>query len=157
MAKANGLERLTAHEAARRIAAREITSEALVQACLARIAARESEVGAFAFIDPAQALAQARAADGAAPRGPLHGVPVAIKDIIDTSDMPTAYGSPIYEGHRPACDAARLGGSVSGPERLAGGADGSDLVAIGKALRGRHGRRVYAGRARRRPGRVRRP
>jgi amidase len=106
MAKANGLETLTAREAARRIAAGAITSEALVAACLARIAARESEVGAFAFVDPAAALAQARAADGAASRGPLHGVPVAIKDIIDTADMPTAYGSAIYEGHRPACDAA---------------------------------------------------
>src|SRR5262245_47861248 len=106
MATANGLETLTVREAVRRIAAKEITSEALVQACLARIAARENDVGAFAFIDPALALAQARAADGATARGALHGVPIGIKDIIDTADMPTAYGSPIYEGHRPACDAA---------------------------------------------------
>jgi amidase len=101
-----GLERLTVSEAARRIAAGEITSEALVAACLARIAARESEVGAWTFLDPAAALEQAREADAAPSRGPLHGVPIGIKDIIDTADMPTAYGSPIYEGHRPAADAA---------------------------------------------------
>lgn len=107
MTKAHGdLDRLTAGEAARRIAAGEITSEALVTACLARIAARESEVGAWTYLDPAAALEQARAADAAASRGPLHGVPVGIKDLIDTFDLPTAYGSPIYEGHRPAADAA---------------------------------------------------
>ena len=108
MTKRNGtgLERLTVREAARRIAAGEITSEALVQACLARIAARENEVGAWAFIDPAAALEQARAADSTPARGPLHGVPIGIKDIIDTFDMPTAHGSPIYAGHRPAADAA---------------------------------------------------
>ncbi len=100
------LERLGVRAAARRIAAGETTSQALVEACLARIAARESEVGAWSFLDPAAALAQARAADAAAPRGPLHGVPIGIKDLIDTADMPTAYGSPIYEGHRPAADAA---------------------------------------------------
>ena len=104
---ANGnLERLTVSAAARRIAAGEITSEALVAACLARIAARESEVGAWIHLDPAAALEQARKADAAAARGALHGVPIGIKDLIDTADMPTAYGSPIYEGHRPAADAA---------------------------------------------------
>ena len=101
-----GLERLEAHEAARRIRAGEITSEALVRACLARIAARESEVGAWAHIDEDAALAQARALDRAAPRGPLHGVPVGIKDIVDTFDLPTEHGSPIYAGNRPACDAS---------------------------------------------------
>lgn len=106
---ANGnLERLGLREAARRIAAGEITSEALVSACLARIAARESEVGAWIHLDPAAALEQARKADAVVARGPLHGVPIGIKDIIDTADMPTAYGSPIYEGHRPAADAASV-------------------------------------------------
>ncbi len=100
------LERLGVREAARRVAAGEITSEALVTACLARIAARESEVGAWIHLDPAAALERARAADAASRRGPLHGVPIGIKDLIDTADMPTAYGSPIYEGHRPAADAA---------------------------------------------------
>jgi amidase len=76
-----------------------------VRECLARIEAREGELRAWAWLDPDAALAQARARDAEAPRGPLHGLPVGVKDVIDTADMPTAYGSPIYEGHRPERDA----------------------------------------------------
>jgi Asp-tRNA(Asn)/Glu-tRNA(Gln) amidotransferase A subunit family amidase len=101
---------LTAVQASRAIADGTLTSEALVSACLERIARREDEVRAWAFIDPEQALAQARAADAAKAKGglrsPLHGIPVGIKDVIDTCDMPTQYGSPIYAGHRPVADAA---------------------------------------------------
>jgi Asp-tRNA(Asn)/Glu-tRNA(Gln) amidotransferase A subunit family amidase len=100
------LNRLSAAEAARRIAGGELTSEALVTAHLARIAAREPEVQAWAFMDPELAVRQARALDRESPRSPLHGVPVGIKDVIDTSDMPTEYNSPIYRGHRPPWDAA---------------------------------------------------
>jgi amidase len=100
------LNNLSAAEAARRIAAGELTSEALVAACLDRIAAREKDVLAWAHLDPQLALAQARALDRERPRGPLHGVPVGIKDVIDTADMPTEYNSPIYRGHRPRADAA---------------------------------------------------
>ena len=99
----------SAAEAARAIATGRTTSEAVVAACLARIAEREEIVRAWAFLDPEQALAQARACDAAAESaGPLHGVPVGIKDIFDTADMPTGMGSPIYEGHRPAADAAAV-------------------------------------------------
>jgi Asp-tRNA(Asn)/Glu-tRNA(Gln) amidotransferase A subunit family amidase len=101
-----GIEGLTATEMSRRLAAGETTSEALVAACLGRIAAREDAVGAWTWIDPEAALARARAADREARRGPLHGIPVAIKDIIDTADMPTEYGSAAYAGHRPTADAA---------------------------------------------------
>jgi len=98
-----------AAEAARAIAAGRTTSQEVVAACLARIAEREETVRAWAFLDPELALAQARACDAAAePAGPLHGVPVGIKDIFDTADMPTAMGSPIYRGHRPAADAAAV-------------------------------------------------
>jgi amidase len=88
------------------IAARRTTSEEVVGACLARIAARESIVHAWAHLDAEHALAEARARDAEAPRSPLHGLPIAVKDIFDTADMPTAYGSPIYAQHRPARDAA---------------------------------------------------
>ncbi len=81
-------------------------SEALVTACLERIAKREPEVHAWAYVDPERALAEARERDREAPRSPLHGVPVGIKDVIDTADMPTEYNSPIYRGHRPKTDAA---------------------------------------------------
>ena len=81
-------------------------SEALVSACLERIAQREREVHAWAWIDPEKALAEARQRDREAPRSALHGVPVGIKDVIDTADMPTPYNSPIYRGHQPKWDAA---------------------------------------------------
>jgi Asp-tRNA(Asn)/Glu-tRNA(Gln) amidotransferase A subunit family amidase len=87
-------------------AQRKHTAVKLAEACLARIDAREKDVQAWAHIDAAQVLAQARARDRESPRSPLHGVPVAVKDIFDTCDMPTEYGSPIYAGHRPRADAA---------------------------------------------------
>ena len=99
------LNHLTALEASHRIAAGDLTSEALVEACLARIAARESTVHAWAFVDPERALGQARARDREPSRGPLHGIPIGIKDVIDTVDMPTQMGSPMYLGHQPKADA----------------------------------------------------
>jgi amidase len=100
------LNALSAAEAARRIAASELKSEALVAACLERIAAREKDVQAWAHLDPELALKQARALDRERPRSPLHGVPVGVKDVIDTADLPTEYNSPIYRGYRPKWDAA---------------------------------------------------
>jgi amidase len=93
-------------EAATLIASGKLTAVRLAEDCLARVEAREEAVQAWAYIDPRQVLAEARARDAELPRSPLHGVPVAIKDIIDTGDMPTEYGSPIYAGHRPRADAA---------------------------------------------------
>jgi amidase len=111
------LRSLTAREAAREIAAGRLGAEALAAAYLDRVAAREGVVGAWHYLDREQALAEARARDAEPPRGPLHGVPIAVKDLIDTADMPTGYGSPIYRGHRPAADAscvalARAAGAV---------------------------------------------
>jgi Asp-tRNA(Asn)/Glu-tRNA(Gln) amidotransferase A subunit family amidase len=100
------LNRLTATEIVRAIAAGDTTCEAIVRDCLRRIEAREKDVHAWASIDPELALRQARALDRAPARGPLHGVPIGIKDIIDTTDLPTEMGSPIYRGHRPTSDAA---------------------------------------------------
>ena len=87
--------------------AEKATSRALVEACLERIDAREDEVHAWQYLDRDAALAQADARDSTPDRhGPLHGVPIGVKDIIDTADMPTTCGSPIYDGHRPGRDAA---------------------------------------------------
>jgi amidase len=97
---------LSARDAAQQIAAKRLSSEALVASCLERIAAREAAVGAWHYLDPEAARAAARQCDREPPRGPLHGLPIAVKDLIDTADMPTGYGSPIYQGHRPAADAA---------------------------------------------------
>jgi len=95
-----------AGEIVAKIAAGEITCEAVVRDCIARIAAREPVVKAWVNFDPELALAQAHALDREPRRGPLHGVPIGVKDVIDTFDMPTEMGSPIYRGHRPTADAA---------------------------------------------------
>lgn len=100
------LNQLSASEAARRLATREITAEQMARACLARIEEREAAVRAWIHLDPDAVLAQARQLDAGPVRGPLHGLPLGVKDLIDTADMPTAYGSPIYAGHRPRADAA---------------------------------------------------
>jgi amidase len=77
----------------------------LARSCLERIALREPAVHAFAHLDPDRVLAQARELDRGTVRGLLHGLPLGVKDVIDTFDAPTEYGSPIYRGHRPAADA----------------------------------------------------
>ena len=100
------INELSASEIARRIARGELTSEAVVTACLARIEERDAVVRAWAYLDPDLALQQARARDREANRGPLHGVPIGVKDVIDTADMPTEMGSPIYRGHQPRADAS---------------------------------------------------
>ncbi|MCC6776431.1 MAG: amidase [Hyphomicrobiales bacterium] len=105
-APAIGLNKLTASEIARATISGAATCEDVVRNCLARIEAREKDIHAFASIDSELALAQARRLDRSPTRGPLHGVPVGVKDIIDTCDQPTEMGSPIYAGHRPATDAA---------------------------------------------------
>jgi Asp-tRNA(Asn)/Glu-tRNA(Gln) amidotransferase A subunit family amidase len=97
---------LSATEIVEKIAAGETTCEAVVRDCMARIAARDDVVKAWVNFDPEVALAQARALDRGPRRGPLHGVPIGLKDTIDTFDMPTEMGSPIYRGHRPKADAA---------------------------------------------------
>lgn len=97
------------------------TAEAVAQSCLARITAREPAVQAWAWLDAEGVLAQARAADhrlaAGLPLGALHGIPVGIKDIIDTADMPTENGTVLHAGRRPAKDAAiitrlRMAGAI---------------------------------------------
>ncbi len=89
-----------------------ITSEQLVESCLARIAEVDPQVQAWAFLDPDYALAQARALDqlrlSGQPTGPLHGIPVGVKDIFDTADMPTENGSVIHAGRTPSRDATAV-------------------------------------------------
>jgi len=110
----------TATEIVRAVAAGTTTCEAVARACLERIDARESQVLAWQFLDAELVLTQARTLDRSSQRGPLQGVPFGIKDIIDTADMPTEYGSPIYRGHQPMGDAAcvalgrRAGGVLMG-------------------------------------------
>src|SRR5258708_18688051 len=114
------LNRRTVWEIVRAIAARGPAAEAVGRSCLDRIAARERQVKAWQFLDHDLVLREARALDAGGRIGPLHGVPVGMKDIIDTCDMPTEYGTPIHAGHRPRIDAAcvaltrRAGGLIMG-------------------------------------------
>jgi amidase len=83
----------------------DVTAEALVEACLARIAEEDPRLGAFEHVDPRLALAAARRIDGMREKPPLAGLPVAVKDIFDTADLPTERGSEAFRGRRPARDA----------------------------------------------------
>jgi amidase len=151
---------LSVTAAASAIAAGHLTSEALVASCLDHIAEREAAVSAFVFYDPDAALDAARQLDKTPATGPLHGIPVGIKDIIDTADMPTQCNSPIYAGHRPSRDAtcvARLrkaGAIILGktvttefasttpgptrhprdPERTPGGSSSGSAAAVGDTM-----------------------
>jgi Asp-tRNA(Asn)/Glu-tRNA(Gln) amidotransferase A subunit family amidase len=98
--------RLSAATLARRVAEGALTAEAVVASCLERIREREPVVRAWAHLDRAQALAAARDGDRSGRSGLLRGVPFGLKDICDTADMPSGYGSPIYTGCRPSFDAS---------------------------------------------------
>lgn len=154
------LHELTATEIVRAIQAGQTTCEAVARACLERIAEREPAVQAWQYLDPANVLARARVLDQRGVSGPLHGVPFGIKDIIDTYDMPTAYGSPIYQGHQPVSDAAcvalsrKAGGILMGktvttefanvhpgktrhprdPQRTPGGSSSGSAAAVGDCM-----------------------
>ena len=114
------LHALSATDIVQAIRRGHTTCEAVARACLDHIAEREPVVQAWQYLDADAVIAQARALDRRGSSGPLHGVPFGVKDIIDTYDMPTAYGSPIYQGHHPASDAAcvalarQAGGIVMG-------------------------------------------
>lgn len=111
---------LSALDLARRIEAGALTPAGAVTMCAEAIAAREEEIGAFAALDLAAARTRAEGMAASLAGRPLRGLPVGVKDIFDTADFPTEYGSPIYRGHRPFADAAvvamtrRAGGLVLG-------------------------------------------
>jgi Asp-tRNA(Asn)/Glu-tRNA(Gln) amidotransferase A subunit family amidase len=117
------LHELTAVELLRRLQNRDLTAESLVHGLMERITEREPAVQAWTCLRPDSALEAARELDRGAIRGPLHGLPVGVKDVFDTFDLPTEYGSPIYKGHQPRADAA-----VVALARAAGG------LILGKAV-----------------------
>jgi Asp-tRNA(Asn)/Glu-tRNA(Gln) amidotransferase A subunit family amidase len=155
---------LSAAEAARRIRDGILTSEELVQGCLEQIRALEPRVQAWQFLDEEHALAQARALDerkrNGEPLGPLHGVPVGVKDIIDTADMPTENGTVLHKGRTPRDDAGvvtqlRAAGAVilgktvttecayfnpgktrnpHNPEHTPGGSSSGSAAAVGSSM-----------------------
>lgn len=99
---------LSATDALAQIHAGMLSVEDLARACLARIARREPALRAWAWLEPDTVIAQARELDKQVVKGPLHGLPIGVKDMIQTRDMPTQHNSPIYVGHRPGIDAAPI-------------------------------------------------
>ncbi len=103
---------LSASDAARAIRDGAVSAAELTQACLARVKEVDGDVQAWTFLDEKHALAQAKARDldksEGRPLGPLHGVPVGIKDIFDTCDMPTEDGTVLHAGRTPAHDATAV-------------------------------------------------
>ena len=97
---------LSAAQAAPLIKERRLSSEDLVRSCLQRIASRDALVRAWLHLEPDQALRDAREADKRPAAGALHGLPIGVKDVIDTADYPTTQNSPIYPGLRVGRDAA---------------------------------------------------
>lgn len=102
------LNQLGAWEAARLLQRRELSAVQMIRACFARIEQREDVVHAWTALDKDAAVARAEALDHGPIMGPLHGLPFGVKDLFDTSDLPTTYGSSIYKRHQPATDAAAV-------------------------------------------------
>jgi aspartyl-tRNA(Asn)/glutamyl-tRNA(Gln) amidotransferase subunit A len=114
--------RTTAEQLAGLIAAREVSCEEVARAHLDAIAAHDDELHVFLHVDPDQTLARARARDAAGGGGPLHGVPIALKDLFCTQGVPTTAGSRVLEGYRPPYSATVV-------ERC----EAAGLVSVGKA------------------------
>ena len=102
------LESLSASQAAKAIAKRELKALDLLLSCLDRIGQRESVVKAWVSLGKENALAKAKSLDKGSIKGLLHGLPIGVKDLFDTYDLPTAYGSPIYAQHYPSTDAVSV-------------------------------------------------
>jgi Asp-tRNA(Asn)/Glu-tRNA(Gln) amidotransferase A subunit family amidase len=100
------LNTLSATEIVSRTTSGAVRCEDVARACLDRIDTREPVVKAWSFLDADLVLREAKALDACTTRGPLHGVPVGVKDVIETCDMPTEMGSPIYRGYQTRSDAS---------------------------------------------------
>jgi len=124
--------RLTADALSARLRDGEITTELLARACLVRIAAREADVRAWSYVDPHAVIRQARELDKLPSRGKLHGIPIGVKDIYNTADMPTQHNSPIYAGHRPNTDAATVGTLRAAGALILGKTDTMEFASTGR-------------------------
>jgi len=129
----SALHQLTATAARAGLLDGTLTARTLVEACLARIAARDSDVRAWLALHPA-ALEQADRLDTLplAKRGRLHGLPIAVKDVFDTSDLPTTHNSPLYQGFQPAADAAAVDLLRAEGAIIVGKTDTTEFAAAGR-------------------------
>jgi Asp-tRNA(Asn)/Glu-tRNA(Gln) amidotransferase A subunit family amidase len=136
---------LTAAEAAAQLHSGALTAEWLARACLERVATRDADVRAWTFIDPAGVIARARELDKRQARGPLHGLPVGVKDVILTHDMPTQHNSPLYQGHHPKLDAACVSLLRSAGAIVLGKTDTVEFASTGRRALTRNPRNLAYG------------
>ncbi len=129
---------LTATALSDAIAAGRVGVEDAVRACLDRVAARDPVVRAWSYVDAPEVLRQARELDKAPRLGPLHGIPVGVKDMIDTADMPTQHNSPLFRGHRPALDAAAVATLRAAGAIILGKTDTTEFATAGRRAVTRH-------------------
>ncbi|WP_373987324.1 amidase [Duganella sp. BuS-21] len=123
---------LSASELAPLLASGRLTAEAVARSCLERVSLRDGELRAWAFVAPDAVIEQARALDRAGPRGPLFGIPVGVKDVILTRDMPTQYNSQIYRGFHPRIDAACVATLRAAGALIFGKVDTVEFAATGR-------------------------
>ena len=130
------LSTATAAELLPRLRSGELQAETLAQACLQRIQARDPAVRAWVTVQPDSVLAKARACDArraaGLPLGPLHGLPVGVKDVIATADLPTQHNSPLHQGEQPGVDAACVALLRSAGAVILGKTDTVEFAATGR-------------------------
>lgn len=129
---------LTASQAVGLMRAGKLSVEELATDCLARARLREEAVKSWSFLDPELVLAQARALDRQAVKGPLHGIPIAVKDVIQTADMPTQHNSPLYAGSFPAIDAGCIKTLRAAGALIFGKTETTEFAATTRGGRARH-------------------
>jgi amidase len=129
---------LTATQALAAMRKGELTVEALAEACLARVAERDDAVRGWAYLDPQAVLEKARALDAAPVKGPLHGIPLAVKDVILTEDMPTEHGSPLFKGSFPRIDASCVKTLRAAGALIFGKTDTTEFASVTRRGTARH-------------------
>ena len=124
--------RMIAAEASALIQSRKMSCEELVRSCLARIATRDAEVKAWLRLDPDYVIRRARELDKLPSKGPLHGLPWGVKDVIDTADYPTTQNSPIYDEFRVGRDAAPVAVVRGSGSLILGKTDTVEFASFGR-------------------------
>jgi amidase len=129
---------LTATHALRLIRTGDLSVEALAQACLERIRERDAAVRGWAYLDPELVLGNARELDKRDIKGPLHGIPIAVKDVILTEDMPTEHNSPLYKGSFPRIDASCVKTLRAAGALIFGKTDTTEFASVTRGGTARH-------------------
>ena len=129
---------MTATQALARMRSGELSVEAMARACLDRISQRDDAVRGWAFLDPAAVLKKARELDARPVKGPLHGIPVAVKDVILTEDMPTQHNSPLYKDSFPRLDAGCVKTLRAAGALIFGKTDTTEFASVTRRGTARH-------------------